>query len=202
MDLPRLEHVTDLGRAVVLLQPLRLQLLSLARLPVSATELGRRLGLSRQKVNYHVSALAAAGFLRPAGTRRRRNLVERRYRASAWSYALHPSLLGPLSATRLREPGENVDAVSSTLIRVLPELAALSGDDVAFSQLSRLVFPRAGSREAFQRALGAAIVAAVRAHTAVGAVSGERPRGERWSLLLALYPDDDVGSPPESGGAS
>lgn len=202
MELPSLEYVDDLRRAGVLLQPLRLRLLSLARRPASATELARTLGLSRQKVNYHVSALAGAGFLRPAGTRRRRNLTERRYQASAWSYVLHPSLLGPVAATQLRESGETASATSSTVVRVLAELAGLTGDRLAFSQLSRLAFAEPASREAFRRALGVAMVDAVRQHAAEAATPGRPLAAERWRLMLALYPITDAGSPPESGGSS
>ncbi len=196
MEISPLEHIVELRRAVVLLQPLRLRILSLARQPVSASELGRKLGLSRQKVNYHVSALAAAGFLRPAGTRRRRNLVERRYQASARSYALHPSLLGPLSGAQARETSATVAATSSAMLRAQAELAGLPEGRTSYVQLSRLAFARAAACDAFRRDLGAAIVAAVRKHTTA---PGSGPVLERWNLILALYPADP-GPPPATGG--
>ncbi len=93
-----LESVASPRRASALLHPLRSRLLSLARQPASATELARQLGLPRQRVNYHVRALEKAGFLKAAGRRRRRNLIEQRYVATARSYVLSPSLLGPLAA--------------------------------------------------------------------------------------------------------
>src|SRR5262249_312734 len=94
----RIEVVSDRARAVHLLDPLRAEILRLARDPVSASELAPRLGLSRQRVNYHVRRLAADGLLRRAGRRRRRNLFEQRYAASSLAYLLSPDLLGPLCA--------------------------------------------------------------------------------------------------------
>src|SRR5262245_18399525 len=69
----------------------------MAREPASATELAKRLGLPRQRVNYHVRELERAGFLRAAARRRRRNLIQQRYVATARSYVLAPALLGPLA---------------------------------------------------------------------------------------------------------
>ena len=90
-----IESVDSPRRASALLNPMRLRLVRMAQEPVSATELARRLGLPRQRVNYHVRELARAGFLRPAGRRRKRNLVEQRYVATARSYVLSPEILGP-----------------------------------------------------------------------------------------------------------
>ena len=50
--------ITDRALAAEILHPLRLEILRLAREPVSASELSPRLGLSRQRVNYHVRLLA------------------------------------------------------------------------------------------------------------------------------------------------
>src|SRR5215468_7344949 len=101
-----LATVSDVEEAAVLLHPLRLEILSLCREPASASELGRRLGLPRQRVNYHVRALERAGFLRPAGRRRRRNMIEQRYVASARAFVLSPRILGPIAAD-WRDIGDN-----------------------------------------------------------------------------------------------
>jgi DNA-binding transcriptional ArsR family regulator len=83
-------------RAAAVLHPLRLQILDALREPDSASGVARRLQLPRQRVNYHVRELARAGFLTRAGQRRRGNMVERRYVATARSYVLSPELLGRL----------------------------------------------------------------------------------------------------------
>src|SRR6478672_9374457 len=99
LEAPRapLESVDSARRASALLNPMRLRLLRMAQEPASATELARRLALPRQRVNYHVRELARAGFLRPAGRRRKRNWVEQRYVATARSYILSPAILGSLA---------------------------------------------------------------------------------------------------------
>jgi DNA-binding transcriptional ArsR family regulator len=51
--------------------------------PDSATGVGRRLGVPRQKVNYHLRELERAGLVELAEERRRRGFVERRLRAIA-----------------------------------------------------------------------------------------------------------------------
>ncbi|HYT31418.1 MAG TPA: helix-turn-helix domain-containing protein, partial [Thermoanaerobaculia bacterium] len=92
----QIDCVREVGRAATLLFPLRLEILRLAREPASSSELAARLGLPRQRVNYHVRLLARAGFLRRAGRRRRRNMIEQRYVASAAAFLLSPELLGPV----------------------------------------------------------------------------------------------------------
>ena len=74
------------------------RLLALAREPASSSELARRLGLPRQRVNYHVRALEAAGLPRAAGRAPAGNMIEHRYVATARAYVLSPELLGPLGA--------------------------------------------------------------------------------------------------------
>ena len=93
-----LDCVVDRKRAVELLRPLRLEILELARDPISASELGERLSLPRQRVNYHVRRLARSGFLRRAGRRRKRNMFEQRYVASAGGVLLSQELLGAVAA--------------------------------------------------------------------------------------------------------
>src|SRR6202041_3052727 len=88
--------VADMDRASALLHPLRLRILDALREPDSASGLARRFRLPRQKMNYHVRELARTHFLERAGQRRRRNMIERRYRTTAQGYILSPELLGRL----------------------------------------------------------------------------------------------------------
>src|SRR5215468_7905780 len=93
-----LECVIDGTRAAALLDPFRSKLLTLCRAPASASQIAHELGLPRQRVNYHVRELARAGLLRRAGRRRKRNMFEQRYVASARGYVLSPALLGEAGA--------------------------------------------------------------------------------------------------------
>jgi DNA-binding transcriptional ArsR family regulator len=62
---------------------LRRRILDSLAEPDSATGLGRRLGLPRQKINYHLRVLERDGLVEPVDERRRRGFVERRLRAVA-----------------------------------------------------------------------------------------------------------------------
>lgn len=57
--------------------PLRRRLLDCLQEPASATQLAADLGLSRQRVNYHLRALEQAGLVELVEERQRRGCVER-----------------------------------------------------------------------------------------------------------------------------
>lgn len=75
------------------LSPLRRELLDRLREPASATQLGAALGLSRQKVNYHLRALEEAGLVELVEERQRRGCVERILQAKP-GFVVDPALLG------------------------------------------------------------------------------------------------------------
>lgn len=112
--------IRDPRRAELLLHPLRARILEEAREPASATEIGHRIGETPQKVNYHVTSLARAGFLRLHSEECHRNLVERRYQATARHYALSSEVLGPLGS-----PAGLLDAEGFSAARLLGMAALL-----------------------------------------------------------------------------
>ena len=73
------EVIDDPAAAVVALDPVRARLLAELTEPASAAALAERLGLSRQKVNYHLRTLEAHGLVRA----RRRAPLGRADRADA-----------------------------------------------------------------------------------------------------------------------
>jgi DNA-binding transcriptional ArsR family regulator len=77
------EATTDADRAALSLGPIRRQILLLLSEPDSASGLARRLGLPRQKVNYHLRELERAGLVELHDVRQRRGLIERRLRTRA-----------------------------------------------------------------------------------------------------------------------
>ncbi|MCW2913708.1 MAG: ArsR family transcriptional regulator [Actinomycetia bacterium] len=72
------------------LDPMRARLL--AEL-ASATVLAARVGLTRQKVNYHLRALERHGLVELVEERRKGNVTERMTRATAASYVISPTAL-------------------------------------------------------------------------------------------------------------
>src|SRR5687767_2094928 len=111
------EVIDDPAAATVALEPVRSRLLSELTAPASAAALAARLGIPRQKVNYHLRALEAHHLVRVAETRRWGGLTERVLVASAASYVVSPSALGPVAA----DPARNADRLSA---RYLISLAA------------------------------------------------------------------------------
>src|SRR5687767_7699719 len=75
------------------LTPVRRQLLERLQEPASAVVVAGELGLPRQKVNYHLRALEAAGFLELVEARPRRGCVERVLRTRARAFVVDPSVI-------------------------------------------------------------------------------------------------------------
>jgi DNA-binding transcriptional ArsR family regulator len=190
-----LETVTSARRAGALLNPLRLQILSLARQPASASDLARRLELPRQRVNYHVRALESAGFLRAAGRRRKGNMIEQRYVAAARGFVLSPTILGPVGAD-WRDIGDtgSVDyllALAEQVRRDVERAATEAGGErvSTVSLKSQFRFESAAQRAEFTRALRDAVVGVIARHATPNRTDdGRAGRGRAHRLVLACYP--------------
>jgi DNA-binding transcriptional ArsR family regulator len=191
-----LECIADGEKAEILLHPLRIRILALAREPASAAEIAGRLRLPRQRVNYHVRLLAERGLLRRAGRQRKRNMVEQRYVASARSYLISPEVLGPIEAD-WRGIGDKASAayllaltaqVQSDLARALRE----AGESERLSTLSlksQFRFETAGQRADFARALRQAVVDAIARFTTPDELPGGAPApGGPYRLVVGCYP--------------
>lgn len=94
------------------LSPIRLELLKNLREADSASGLARRLGLPRQKVNYHLRELERGRLVELVEERQRRGCTERRVRITARAFVVSPTLLGELS----REPVPSRDRFSSAFL--------------------------------------------------------------------------------------
>lgn len=192
-----LETISSAKRAATLLHPLRLRLLSLSRAPASAAELARRLGLPRQRVNYHVRALERAGFLRRAGRERKRNMIEQRYVATARAFVLSAGILGTVGAD-WREIGDTASAdyllALTEQVRSDIELAAREGEAGAkpistISLKSQFRFEGPAQRAEFATAVREAVVGVIARHSMPNRLENGRPgRGRPYRLVLACYP--------------
>lgn len=74
--------------------------------PGSAAMLAVRLELPRQKVNYHLKELERHGLVELAEERRKGNVTERVYRATAASYVISPIALAAVSPDPTRSPDQ------------------------------------------------------------------------------------------------
>ncbi len=107
--------IEDPAVATTALAPIRSRLLSELAEPASAATLAARVGLARQKVKYHLNALEAHGLVRLAEERRWGGLTERLLVASAASYVVSPSALGPVAA----DPNRDIDRLSASYLIAL-----------------------------------------------------------------------------------
>src|SRR6188768_4127330 len=111
------EVIDEPAAAVVALDPMRARLLAELAEPGSAATLANRLGLPRQKVNYHLRTLEEHGLVRLAEERRWGGLTERLLVATATSYVVSPAALGEAAT----DPAKSQDRLSA---RYLIALAA------------------------------------------------------------------------------
>lgn len=205
---PALNLIREHEEAAALLEPTRLKLLGALAEPDSASGLARRLGLPRQRVNYHLRELEKVGLVRLVEERKKGNCTERVVAAVARSYLISPEVLGPLGA----DPDRVEDRFSSAYLvalaaRAIRELAVLreradrAGRKVATLSLHTEVrFASAEDRNAFAEDLANAVAELVREyHTPGGDESGRLYR-----FLLGGYPaitKPEETSKPDDGGA-
>ena len=194
--------------AALLGHPIRTRIVALARDPSSSTDLAAQLRLSRQRVNYHVRLLARSGFLNRAGQRRKRNLIEQQYVATARAYVLAPEVLGPLalqghdagdafSATRLIALAADAQADVSHAL----EAARTRGQRLATLSLDADIrFESPAQRQAFTEALQAAITDVIAEHTAPTTTpEGSEGAGRPFRLLVGCYPKRGKDTKPSRG---
>ncbi len=162
-----------------ILSPLRRQVLNYLQAQAdSASGLARRMGLPRQKLNYHVRTLEREGFLELVGEEKRRGCVERLFRPTARSYFIRPDLVGSLGA----DPAQFRDRFSSAY---LINLAARTLRDVA-----RL---RRAAAKASKRLATYALQVDVQFRTAADRAAFAEELTEAVSRLAARYQDDTAG---------
>jgi DNA-binding transcriptional ArsR family regulator len=83
--------IEDPAAAEASLDPIRARLLAELAEPASASTLAARVGLPRQKVNYHLRALERHGLVELVEERKKGNMTERVLRATAASYLISPA---------------------------------------------------------------------------------------------------------------
>jgi DNA-binding transcriptional ArsR family regulator len=110
-----IQVIDDPVTATVALEPVRSRLLSELAEPASAATLATRVGLARQKVNYHLKALETHGLVRLAQERKWGGLTERLLVATAASYVVSPSAMGPVAV----DPDREADRLSASYLIAL-----------------------------------------------------------------------------------
>ena len=185
------EVIDDPMAAAVALDPVRSRLLSELAEPASAATLSHKLGIPRQKINYHLRALESHDLVRVADTRQWGGLTERKMIASAASYLVSPGALGPVAA----DPDRTQDRLSASYLialaaRIVREVKALltrsSETDKRLPTLSVdtvIRFRSAADRAEFTRELTHAIT-----HLSAKYHDETSPGGRPHRLVAMAYP--------------
>ncbi|MGH3812578.1 MAG: helix-turn-helix domain-containing protein [Pseudonocardiaceae bacterium] len=120
------EVIEDPAAAAVALDPMRARLLAELAEPGSAGALALRIGITRQKLNYHLRTLEAHGLLELTEERKRGGITERVMQATAASYVVSPAALAEACA----DPDRTADRLSARYLialagRVVREVGSL-----------------------------------------------------------------------------
>lgn len=120
--------IEDPLAAAAALDPVRSRLLAeLVEAPASAASVAARVGLPRQKVNYHLKTLEAHGLVELAEIRMRGGIAERVLRATAADFVVSPAAIAESGA----RPEDVADRLSARYLitlagRVVREVGALA----------------------------------------------------------------------------
>ena len=120
------EIIEDPVAAAVAVEPIKSRLLASLAEPASAATLAARLGMPRQKINYHLRSLEACGLVRLAEERLWGGLTERVMVATAASYVVSPAALGPVAADPRRTPDRlSASYLIALAARIVREVSGL-----------------------------------------------------------------------------
>lgn len=190
-----LEVIEAPAAAALALDPIKSRILAELGEPASAASLASRIGLSRQKVNYHLRALETWKLVEPVQERLWGGLRERLMVATASSYVVSPAALGELGA----DPSRNRDRFSAGYLialaaRVVREVGELwkgaRQDNKRLATLSIdtcIQFASPVERASFTQDLSQAVNELVQRYH-----NEKVPDGRPFRLLIASYP-----APPE-----
>ncbi len=183
--------IQDPAAAVAALDPVRARLLAELRAPGSAASLATRIGLSRQKVNYHLRQLEAHGLGEASETRRWGGLTERLLVATAAGYVVSPEALGEAGS----DPDKAGDRLSAAYVvalaaRVVREVGGMARNAARRRQRLPVVgldtairFRSPADRAAFADELATTVT-----RLAATYHDEEAPDGRWQRLLVAVHP--------------
>jgi DNA-binding transcriptional ArsR family regulator len=193
--------IDNAAAAGVSLDPVRARLLAELSQPHSATTLAARLGLARQKVNYHLRTLEEHGLVELVEERRKGNMSERVVRATAASYVISPQVLAAVQPDPDRAPdrlsAQWLLALAARLVREVGGLitgAAQARKPLATFGLDTVVrFASPADRAGFAEELTAAVSGLVAKYHDETATAGRPHR-----VVVAIHPTAPGGSGAKS----
>ncbi|MEV0387328.1 helix-turn-helix domain-containing protein [Nonomuraea sp. NPDC050643] len=183
--------IEDPAAAEASLDPMRSKLLAELVEPGSATSLAAKVGLARQKVNYHLRTLEKHGLVELVEERRKGNVTERVMQATAASFVISPTALASVQPDPARSPDRLsarwLLAVAAQLVRDVGTLltgAAKAQKRVAtFAIDGEIRFASAADRAAFAEELANCVTSLVSKYHDEAAEGGRDHR-----LIVAVHP--------------
>ena len=183
--------IEDSAAAGASLDPIRARLLAELAEPGSASTLATRVGLTRQKANYHLRALERHGLVELVEERRKGNCTERVLQATAASYVISPTALSAVAPDPDRSPDQLsarwMLALAARLVREVGELITRSDRArqrvATFAIDTELRFASAADRAAFAEELSTAVTRLAGKYH-----QGTAERGRAHRLVVALHP--------------
>ena len=202
-----IEVIEDPAAAEASLDPIRTRILLELAEPGSATQLAAKVGLPRQKVNYHLKALERHGLVELVAERRKGNVTERILQASAASYLISPAALASVAP----DPHRFSDrfsafwllALASRMVQEMGQLitgaAAAKQHLATFAIDGEITFRTAADRAAFAEELSVAVARLVGKYHDGGpgapAESATSGGGRKHRLVVALHPTLKTAAP-------
>jgi DNA-binding transcriptional ArsR family regulator len=181
-------HVLEDPAAVeAALDPIRASILDALTEPGSATTVAAAVGLTRQKVNYHLKTLEAHGLVEPAETRAWGGITERFMRRSARHLVVSPDVLQSAAI----DPNEVADHLSAAYMiavnaRTVSEVGAIARDATVGVRLPTLTidtvigFGSPKDRAAFSAELQSAVATLIAKY--------HHDDGRQHRLTISSYP--------------
>ena len=192
--------IEDPSAAEVSLDPVRARLLAELVEPGSATMLAAKVGLPRQKVNYHLRTLEQHGLVELVEERRKGNVNERLMQATAASYVISPAALAAVQPDPARSPDRLsarwLLAVAARLVRDVGTL--ITGSTRAKKRLATFAldgevrFATATDRAAFAEELAGFMTQLVAKYHDEQAEGGRPHR-----VVVALHPSVNANASKE-----
>jgi DNA-binding transcriptional ArsR family regulator len=194
--------IDDPAAAEASLDPIRARLLAELAQPGSASTLATRVGLTRQKANYHLRELERHRLVELVAERRKGNCTERVLQATAASYVISPTALAAVAPDPARAPDQRsarwLLALAGRLVREVGELITRSasvGKPVATLGIdSEVRFASAKDRAAFAVELAELVNGLVARYH-----DEQAPGGRSHRFVVALHPK--ITKDPETTGA-
>lgn len=183
--------IENAEKAGELLKPIRIKILSVLDKPRTCPEIAGLLGLTTQKINYHVRVLRDAGLVRLIEEHRNRGIMEGVYQAVARSFWISPRLVGKLGGrSAVRD-----QASLAFLLQLAEELqidighlaeASNAGSVPSLGLDARLELRDAGDRAAFMEELEQSVQNLAQKYGA--RTPDKQARREVFRLVFACYP--------------